>query len=317
MIIKCDNETEWLEKRRAAIGGSEAPAILQLDEAYGSPLGIWADKTGIAVEEDRTEAAQWLEIGREVEGPIGRLAAKYSERELIPLEPFTIVRSDETEFVACTPDFLVRDKERGLGVLQVKNVSGWNAHQWQEEPPARVLVQNQHELYACKTSREFAKEYGTPKYGMCAALLGGGKIVWSDQDANDRFMGGLLSKESAFWQLVVSQTPPEPMGKSACATAIKFLYPGDDGTVVELEDPKLLKMIDEYDALTANSKLVKTRIDILKQTISISMGEAARATLPDGTGFSLLTTPEKRIEPKPYTKKAFRTLRRTGLKKKG
>lgn len=315
MIDRSTTREEWLAKRRLAIGGSDAPVVLGLQ---GSPLALWAEKLGLEMkrDEDDEEEPEWLEIGREIEAPIAKIAARRAGRELIDLGAYTIIRSEESEHIACSPDRLVVDKEKGLGVLQIKNVGWMNARKWKEEPPESVLAQNQHELYVCQTSKDLIRVYGEPKFGMVAALLGGNHIVWMDQEPNARFVKMLLKIEAEFWVRVQDGTPPDPKGTEYCGQAIAALYPADNGTVIEIGGTNW-DLVNEYDSWCEAFKVAEQRKELLSQQIKVLIGEAARATLPDGTGFSYLTTPAKEITPKPYTRSAFRTLRRIGLKRGG
>ena len=54
---------KWLEARRSAIGGSDAAAIIGLNQ-YSSPYSVWADKTGRLPEKPDNEA---MRQGRDLE----------------------------------------------------------------------------------------------------------------------------------------------------------------------------------------------------------------------------------------------------------
>ena len=54
---------EWLVKRMEGIGGSDAGAVVGLNE-YKSPIAVWQEKTGRKTE---TEDNDYLRIGRDVE----------------------------------------------------------------------------------------------------------------------------------------------------------------------------------------------------------------------------------------------------------
>ena len=49
------NRAEWLEERRAGIGGSDVPGILWISP-YASPYTVWADKLGLLPAQEYTEA---------------------------------------------------------------------------------------------------------------------------------------------------------------------------------------------------------------------------------------------------------------------
>jgi len=312
MIVHSSNRAEWLKARRASIGGSDAPAVCGISK-WNSRLGVWADKRGITEE---TKHEEWHEIGLQLEPVIGSLVAWKSGRKLVTLPKYAVIRSDVHEFVGCTPDFLVVDKEKGLGVLQTKNVAARNAWEWigESEPPAPVLVQNQHELIACSSCDELIEEYGEPKYGMVGALLGGGEVVWYDQEPNDAFSNWLLTEEAKLWGMIQSGERPDPEGTGKCADVLRALYTKKPGGVIDLGDDALV-LAAEYDEAKRNAKEWKDNLEEAKQKIAALIGENKRANLPDGTGFSNPLIPGGQVNPKPYTKKAYRRLTRVGLKK--
>lgn len=69
--IGMDKQT-WLEHRRHSIGGSDAAAIVGLND-YASPYSVWADKTDRLPEKEDSEA---MRQGRDFEEYV---AARFTE----------------------------------------------------------------------------------------------------------------------------------------------------------------------------------------------------------------------------------------------
>lgn len=312
MIVHSKTREEWLENRRKTIGGSDAPAICGISQ-WNTRLGVWADKRGVT---EPGKEEEWHKIGLTLERSIGDLVAWKSDRELIVPPKHMIVRSEDpaTRFMGTTIDFGIMDGEKGLGILQIKNVGGRNAWMWDDEPPAAVMVQNQHELRTCVTSKEFTREYGEPKYGMIGALLGGNEIVWYDQAPNEKFTGWLVNEERKLWDMIESGEQPEPEGTKSCAEVLRALYTKKPGGTIELGD-EMADVAAAYDLAKAKYQSWERELDIAKQKIVVAIGENKRAILPDGTGFSNPLIPGGFVQAKSYKKKAHRRLTRIGVKK--
>jgi putative phage-type endonuclease len=127
-----DTREEWLEARRAGIGASDVPQILNLPGAFGGPFRVWMDKQFPGeLDDDVSDAMHW---GIRHEPTIG---LEFEERHALSLVQlgFTIYRHPQHEWAACTPDFVYREnKDHFVEAKTSRSSTGWGDHLTTEIP---------------------------------------------------------------------------------------------------------------------------------------------------------------------------------------
>src|SRR5262245_48324873 len=119
--IKPMNRNEWLALRRKDITASRIATLIG-EHPHHTALELWAEKTGRVPVDEIDHDAPILRRGRKLE----RLA--FDEcTDALPGRK--LVHNTELEYwrdaghrIGATPDVLVSDTERGLGVVQLKSV---------------------------------------------------------------------------------------------------------------------------------------------------------------------------------------------------
>lgn len=267
--IRCKDRKEWLAARRPLVTGSEAPIILGV-APWGSPMELYTEKLGLAIERPQSERMLW---GQKLQRVVAEEYSERTGRGLVDLGEFTITISPRRPWMGATLDYLVTDKERGRGVLQVK--TAFSAGEWDEgEPPVYQEVQLQHEI-----------ECADVAWGSLAVLVAGNRLLWADLDRNGRFLSVLVEKEEAFLERLRSQTPPPVDGREATAKALCALYSRDDGGAVALP-PEAVMVSTQLVELEASREALDEEIDTRKNWLRAQIGEASMGLLPDGTGWS-------------------------------
>src|SRR5262245_42032680 len=97
--ITCLNYASFLEARRSGLGSSDAAAILGASP-FASPLDVYLAKLGLA-ESEQTEA---MRFGQLLEPIVIAEYERETGRTLAPIQPFTIVQSDEAPWLRATLD---------------------------------------------------------------------------------------------------------------------------------------------------------------------------------------------------------------------
>ena len=132
-------KSEWLEKRRGFIGGSDAAAAIGLSP-WRSPYQVYQDKIGASVD----ESTEVMERGLELEPLVIRLYERSVNRTILP-GPWVV--SKDFDFMAATPDAI--DDEISSAV-QCKTSSAWVRHKFGEAGtpmiPVDYYIQLQHEM---------------------------------------------------------------------------------------------------------------------------------------------------------------------------
>jgi putative phage-type endonuclease len=264
-----ERRAQWLEERKSGLGGSDAAAAIGVDP-YKDRLQLWSEKVGLLEMADLS-GNEAVEAGIVLERTIGEWYAKKTGRNVTLGEPFTILRSQEHDFMFATLD-ATQVVDGRLGVVQIKNTS-FPAEAWEEELPANYEAQLTHEMIVAGVS-----------HGTLVALHRGQKLRFYDRELTVEAAQKLVAAEREFWSMVTSETPPEAGTNSE--GVVKALFPR-----VEIED--LAALSPEADDLDAELAQVKEEIDRLEgrrsqieSQLKLWIGTRAGGLTPQGVKFS-------------------------------
>lgn len=293
--IVCDSTDReaWLAARRAGIGSSDAPGVLGISP-FTSPLSVYADKLGLMLDREATEAMKWgtrlepliiEEFGQET----GRKVARASQ----------LIRSTERPWQLATLDAEQEALGRAnTGALEIK-ATGFRAGDWTEGVPRHVYAQVQHQL-----------DVTGYDWGSVAVLMFGCRMLWSDVERDDAFIEKMRAAELDFWNRVQAREPVAPDGSASCAEALRVLYPHDTGEVVALPGD-LIGLDAEREALKAEMKSSEHRVAYLDAEIKAALGSASVGELANGVSYTYRLQKRKAYEVK---EAEFRVLRRSAPK---
>lgn len=197
---------EWLEYRRAGIGGSDAAAIAGLHR-WKSPLQVWQEKMGLTLDQEENERMYWgtrLEevVAEEFERRTGKKVRRRN----------AILQHDEHLHMLANVDRLVVGEKAGL---ECKTAGEWSGKRLEEEGfLPEHLLQCQHYLAVT----------GYDKWYL-ACLIGGQRFVYQEILPDAELIANLIKIEADFWKLVQQGTPPPPDGTDACTRFLSERYP--------------------------------------------------------------------------------------------
>jgi putative phage-type endonuclease len=262
-----DEREAWLVARREGVGGSDAAAIMGVND-YSSALSVYVDKIGAAPPDDgASEVADW---GRIFEAPIVKEYARRSERRVV--RGGRLMRSLGARHHLVTLDGVQLSKPppwaKGPGVAEVKT-TGYGAH-YEEGVPVNVQVQIQWELAV--TGAEWATCIWLPFPER--------RLQWIDIEPHPAFQDVLREKVDAFWQRVQRREPPDPDGSEASQLALRALYPEDTEEVIRIIGGD--SIADEYERNKAALKVLEERQGLIKNMLAATIREAKYALLEDG-----------------------------------
>jgi putative phage-type endonuclease len=299
-------EDEWLEWRRAGIGGSDIGALLGLSK-WASPFSLWADKVGLIPPSETTERQQ---IGKDAEPFLAdvfhRRTGLYVAGEQMwcqhPLHPWA----------RCTLDGLVYDGPAGepgemdaaIGTVQFKTDArfGWgNIGDPINGIPAAIEAQVQWELGVT---------------GHAHGWLVVGFAGWNIEIFEIEFRPGdfqfMLDTASKFWRdHVLAGVPPQTDDSDATGRAIADVWPQhQEGVEVDLTHLA--------DAITTRGELKDQIASINKRLKAID--NQIRAELGDGEiglvgGHPMFTYRTSEVESYVVEARTQRTLRTTPIRK--
>ncbi len=273
---------DWLQARRAGLGGSDIGAILGLSP-YRTPVDVWAEKTGRAPGQGETLQMRFGTYAEEF------VAREYCAKTGHAVQRFTTMLHHASAPILGNVDRLVipagqkiashRQEirtDRGLECKTASAFASFNSDEWGEEGtdqvPASYLIQ-------CATYMALT---GCSLWDL-AVLFGNQEVRIFNLKRDADLESEIIARASEWWDRhVVADVPPEP----TCEADIKRLYPSDNGSAVEA-NPKTLELIARAVELRAQIAALEAELDGDKKAGSIGvigslkayMGEAQRLVL--------------------------------------
>ena len=250
---------KWLELRRRSLGGSDAAAVLGVNP-YASPYSLWAEKTGRVTDKPDNEA---MRLGRDLEDYVARRWQEKTGKKTRRVN--AMLFNPAFPFAHANLDRWVVGEKAGLeckttSVLNLKRFKGG-------EYPDSYYAQCLH--YMAVT--------GADRWYLAVLVMNKGLFCFT-VERDEQEISALLQREKAFWQLVESDTPPEPDGTGATENALRGVFPGG-GAAIELTGQEAL--FDRYAELTAIKSETDAELNRLKQTLMAQLGNAEGATCGD------------------------------------
>lgn len=288
--------TEWLERRRAGIGGSDVAGILGLSP-WSSPWSVWADKVGL-VSGDKVGTDQMtdaMEFGQRAE-PM--MAGYFEDRTgLILAGEQMELQHPDNSWMRCTVDGLVYDDnipsdeidrfmpavefatvgDGCLGVHEIKTTSS-SASEWENSIPAHYQCQAQWSLAVSGLERVWFSvlhlAFGRPKYA----------VYELERDQADIDL--IVKKCRAFWHdCVLTGNPPEPDAHPATTAAINAAWPDADGQMDE--DDQVRFLLDSIREIDDWKEKYRAEGDHLRNQLRALMRDNTEVV--DGNGRPLIT----------------------------
>lgn len=246
--------SEWLAERRKSIGGSDAAAIVGLND-YASPYSVWADKTGRLPEKEDTES---MRQGRDLEQYV---ADRWMEATGKKCRRRTqILRNRDYPFAHANVDRWVVGEKAGL---ECKTTRSLNLKQFQNgEFPDHYYVQCVH--YMAVT--------GAERWYLAVLVLGTGFYTYTIERDEDE-IAALMDTEWRFWTYVEKDTPPPTDGTEATADALKAIYKGGD-TKGDVDLFGLKDALDRYTAAKQSIKELELAARTAENEIKEYMGDS-------------------------------------------
>ena len=267
-LVKTQNlsRDDWLTVRKGGIGSSDAASAVGLNP-YKSQLQLWMEKTGRdgnlpkVDPNDETSPMYWGTLFEAI------VAAHYTKRTghkvrrinavlQHPKEPWMLANLDRE--VMGAPD---------VQILECKTAGLNGSRLWKEGVPEYIQLQVMHQLAV--TGKQAA--------GI-AVLICGQELQIHRIERDDSMIAKLIELERQFWRYVELDQQPPADGSDSADTALRCLYPHDNGQTLDLiQDTEMSAAFSDLMAvrqlLTMNSQLEAQ----LKQRIQQCMGEATKA----------------------------------------
>ena len=256
--IKTGNRDEWKALRKNYIGGSDAATVVGLNP-FASPFSLWAEKTGNAPEFNgnlATEVGSYLEefVARKFSDVTGKTVRRCN---------MSLV-NDDYPFAIANVDRLIVGEDAGL---EIKTTSELNMSKFKGgDYPGNYYAQCVHYLAVTGKARWYL-----------AVLIGNRDFMTFTIERDEDEIAALMDAERAFWNdyVLTGQTPLAD-GHSATSSAIRQMWPEDDGDAADLTE--CAEALEQRKALNEQIKALKTEVDALDNSIKTVMGDAAKGS---------------------------------------
>jgi putative phage-type endonuclease len=267
--IRSDGDRKaWLNARRTMLTASDFAAILGENED-SSPLAVYAEKVCPPIDEKLSinDPRFW---GLKLEQPILGIVAEYYGWKY--RSSGVLLRSRKHPMIGATLDGEV-DCGEGWLVYEGKTTRvPKNWHQENDEIPTRVLIQAQAQLLVT----------GAPA-NVVFGLLQGSRPCLVRVEPNRDFHALLVEEGERFMQRVRDLDPPPPMQGRDESSALKRLYPRDDGQVIKLP-AETGDWTRRYQAVSKEIAVLKAEQEHLQDKLRALMGPATFGLLPYAVG---------------------------------
>jgi putative phage-type endonuclease len=261
---------EQQQARASGIGGSDCAAALGLSpwkapiELYHQKCAALGDDVTIEIETTPNEPMRW---GILLEPVIRQEYASRTGRS-VHVPPATLVHPEHS-FMVANVDGITSD-ERLLEVKTARSAQGWGEPDT-DQIPQNYLLQVQH--YLCITSLPVAD---------VAVLIGGQEYRQYEIPADRELQEMLIEGERAFWDAVLSRTPPEvDLTHPRALEIVRKLNPGTNGEILTAD-----AMLDHwrvvYEDASERAQVYHGAADTAKAHLMWAMGEAAELRFLDG-----------------------------------
>ena len=264
---------EWLNIRKKGIGSSVAAAAVGLNP-YKSQLELWMEKTGRDAElpqldpSDDTSPAFWGTILEPI------VASHYTNKTGNRVRRINAVLQHpdpELSWMLANIDREVIGVE-DVQILECKTAGINGSRLWKEGVPEYVQLQVMHQLAV--TGKQAAD---------VAVLLGGQHLEIYRIERDETMIAQLIELERQFWNYVETDTPPPADGSASADTALRCLFPQDQGETVDFSvDEELTKAYETLKQVRDVYSEQEKQESALKQKIQQAMGDASRAMFASG-----------------------------------
>lgn len=256
----------WLAERRKSIGGSDAAAILGLND-YVSPFSLWCEKTGKAIPPDASDS-EAVRLGNDLEQYVADRWCESTGKKVRRCN--YLIRNSAFPFAHADVDRLVTGENAGL---ECKTTTSWDiASQLRAgEIPDRWYCQMVHYMMVT----------GADRWYLGALVFGVGFFHLELARSEDE-IDALCAAERRFWDMVCAGTPPEADGAPATTEAIRTIYADSiPGKSVELD--AVGQHVELYDTLTDRIAELEHDREFHANAIREFMGEAEKGAYRNTT----------------------------------
>lgn len=253
------NRTEWLQRRKTGIGGSDVAALLGVSP-WKTPLDVYYDKIGAEKDEPETEA---MRIGTELEDYVARSYERESGRSVVRFNSLlkrghSIGNLDRLVIPEGEKIAHLRGEIRTDTLLECKTATS----EWDDVP----------EHYICQVQHYMGLDEKLQHADVAALFLGlDKKFRVFRVERDDALIRSMQEAVELFWrEHVEKRVPPAPTCEADCRRLWEAHEPGK---IVEADDA-LAEVAARLREVNAGIKRSEEEADALRGQLMTAMGDA-------------------------------------------
>ena len=246
---------EWLTLRKKSIGGSDAGAIMGMNQ-YVSAITLYADKMGLSKEKETNEA---MRLGNDLEEYVAQRFCEQTGKK-VRRDNFMWMH-DDYDFITANVDREVIGENAGLECKTMSSFANYDLEGG--EVPAHYFCQCQHYMMV----------KGYDKMYLAIMVFQKGVFVL-DIERDDDFIADMLQAEVTFWtENIEKKQMPAPDGSEDSIETVKTLFPENLRDEVHLHRGD--ERIKKYRELGDLIKNLEAQQDALKAELCYELGDAS------------------------------------------
>lgn len=208
-------------------------------------------------------------------------------------------------------DFSIEDDgERGLGILEIKNVDGLQfKNGWEIDDSGEISAPPHIEMQV-----QLQMGVSDRKYAYIAALVGGNTLKLIRRERDDDVCFQMFEQIHKFWESIENNIAPSPDFKADAEFISKLYSYAEPNKVIDASgSDELLSLADQYRVCTAQAKAYTEARDSIRAQILMLINDAEKVL---GHGFTISAGITGPTIVKEYERKGFRNFRITFKKEK-
>ena len=206
-LLTLASRSEWLEKRKSYIGGSEAACIVGMNP-YQSNVDLWELKTGRKKAEDISDNP-YVRYGTEAERPLRELFALDYPQYKVEYTEHNMWLNSDYPFAHASLDGWLTDREGRRGIWECKTTNIQSPTQklkWENRIPDNYFCQLLH--YFAVTGFDFAVLKAQLKWQTDADVFEVTKHYHIERTEVEEDIAMLMNLEQKFAEYLTTDTRP-------------------------------------------------------------------------------------------------------------
>lgn len=263
------SKSEWLERRRCGIGGSDAASIVNMSP-FKSMASVYIEKFPYSNDYPKNSSSIdekvsfRMELGNKLEQFVAKEFMDRTGKKVRSVNG--ILRNDKYPFAIANIDKYVFGEK---GILECKVTNSYAKKEWEKQVPIHYQIQCVHYMAVTGATHCYV-----------AALIGNEEFVIHKLQRDEELIEYIMGEEEKFWnEYILGDKVPMPDGSEGYSKFLKekYKYSKCESKSIFIEEDKLSR----YDEVCKLIKELDLEKKYIEQVIQNEMGECEVAYVGD------------------------------------